>query len=243
MASQRRRVPGGRYGPRVQQRSGVARVATAYVVIVVAVVGLGWLLTHPWAGSVGAWDDDVSRWFEAQRTPALDRVADVVTFLADTWFGVLVALLAGLAARLLDRSWRGLLLVVAAVVGHLGVYLAGTHLDPRDRPPVQILDPGLVPDHSFPSGHVGTAVIAYGCVAVVLVLRLRPGALRRVLLAVLGLVPVLVALSRLYQGAHHVTDVVTSLVYASAWLLVLARAGGWLTPRAARRSGSGPAPS
>ena len=27
----------------------------------------------------------------------------------------------------------------------------------RDRPPVRILDPGLVPDHSFPSGHVATA--------------------------------------------------------------------------------------
>ena len=31
----------------------------------------------------------------------------------------------------------------------------------RDRPPVEILDPGLVPDHSFPSGHVATSVVVY----------------------------------------------------------------------------------
>ncbi|SFI31989.1 undecaprenyl-diphosphatase [Nocardioides psychrotolerans] len=233
---------GARYGPRVNQqeekvdtphsvRARLARVATTYVVVAAAVVGLGWLLTHPLAGSVGAFDDDVSRWFADRRTPGLDRVADVVTFVADTWVGVLVALAVAVAAGVCDRSWRGPVLVVAAVVGHLGIYLLGTHLAPRDRPPVEILDPGLVPDHSFPSGHVGTAVIAYGCVAVVLALRLRSAPVRRTVVGLLALVPFLVALSRLYQGAHHVTDVTTSLVYASVWLLVLARAGGWLTSR------------
>ena len=36
--------------------------------------------------------------------------------------------------------------------------------------------------------------------------------------------PVFVLLARLYQGAHHLTDVLTSVVYASVWLLVLSRA-------------------
>ncbi len=203
------------------------------------VVGLGRLLTHAWARSVRALDDDVSRWFADQRTPALDRVAEVVTFVADTWVGALVALVVALVAAVLDRAWRGPALVLAAAGGHLAIYLLATSVAPRDRPPVEILDPGLVADHSFPSGHVGTAVIAYGCLAVVLVLRWRSTVLRRGVIGLLVALPVLVALSRLYQGAHHLTDVVTSLLYASAWLLVLARAGGWLTPRDARRPGSG----
>jgi undecaprenyl-diphosphatase len=37
------------------------------------------------------------------------------------------------------------------------------------------------------------------------------------------LAPLVVAPSRLYQGAHHPTDVITSLVFATAWLLVVAR--------------------
>ena len=212
----------GRYRPGVHR---VKRVLATYVAIAAAVIGLGWLLTHPMAATVGAFDDDVSRWFADRRTPELDHVAAAATFVADTWVGALVALVVAVTAAALDRSWRGPTLVLAAVGGHLAIYLLATHLDPRDRPPVPILDPGLVPDHSFPSGHVGTAVIAYGCLAVVLVLRWRPGAPRSVVLGVLALVPFLVALSRLYQGAHHLTDVVTSLVYASSWLLVLARAG------------------
>jgi undecaprenyl-diphosphatase len=36
--------------------------------------------------------------------------------------------------------------------------------------------------------------------------------------APLLLVPPLVAVARLYEGAHHLSDVLTSLLYASAWL-------------------------
>jgi undecaprenyl-diphosphatase len=37
------------------------------------------------------------------------------------------------------------------------------------------------------------------------------------------LLPAFVLLARLYQGAHHLTDVLTSVAYASVWLLVVAR--------------------
>jgi undecaprenyl-diphosphatase len=86
---------------------------------------------------------------------------------------------------------------------------------------VDILDRGLVPDHSFPSGHVATAVVAYGGLFL-LTLACTSAASRRWALPLL-LLPVVVLLSRLYQGAHHLTDVLTSVGYASVWLLVLAR--------------------
>jgi uncharacterized protein (TIGR00106 family) len=56
--------------------------------------------------------------------------------------------------------------VVVAAVGVYAIYLLAVTVDPRPRPPVTILDPGLVPTHSFPSGQVGTAVVLYGCVVV-----------------------------------------------------------------------------
>ena len=37
----------------------------------------------------------------------------------------------------------------------------------------------------------------------------------------LFLLPLFVALARLYQGAHHVTDVLASFAYTTAWLAVL----------------------
>ena len=39
--------------------------------------------------------------------------------------------------------------------------------------------------------------------------------------ALLLVVPPVVLLARLYQGAHHVTDVLTSLLYGTIWLAVL----------------------
>jgi undecaprenyl-diphosphatase len=84
---------------------------------------------------------------------------------------------------------------------------------------VKILDPGLVPDHSFPSGHVFTSIVVYVATAVYLT-RTVPGARRWVW--PLYLVPLVVIPSRLYQGAHHPTDVMTSLVFAPLWVAVVA---------------------
>lgn len=98
---------------------------------------------------------------------------------------------------------------------------------------MKILDPGLVPDHSFPSGHVATAVVAY---AGIFVLTAVYAGSRRVVAPVL-LLPLLVLLSRLYQGAHHLTDVLTSVVYASAWMLVVALLVLVPDPRRADSSG------
>jgi undecaprenyl-diphosphatase len=196
-----------------------AVIVGCWAVILAVVLAVGWLLTHALRRLVLPWDDGLSRWIAGERVGWLDRPADVGTFLGETVTGVTVALLAGVAVALWRRSWRPLLFVALAEAGIGAFYALATTLDPRQRPPVKILDPGLVADHSFPSGHTATAVVAYA--GVVLLLRAYARAWRWAL--ALLVVPVLVVLARLYQGAHHLTDVLTSLAYASAYLLVLAR--------------------
>ena len=124
------------------------------------VVGLGRLLTHPPAGSVGAWEDDLARWVAGQRTPALGAVAEVGTSLGNTVTGLVLLVLLATGFSLRQRSWSPAVLVAVVAAGIFGLYLVATQLDPGPRPPVRILDPGLVPDHSFPSGHVATATAA-----------------------------------------------------------------------------------
>jgi undecaprenyl-diphosphatase len=198
-----------------------ALVVVAWGVIVAAVLGVGWLLTSSAGAPVDAWDDDVARSIAEQRSPGLGRVADAGTFLGETLVGASIAALAGLAVASRLRSWLPLLFVVLLEVGIGGIYWVTTHVITRDRPPVKILDPGLVLDHSFPSGHVATAVAAYGGLAVLLAV-LAPATRRWVW--VLLLLPALVVAARLYEGAHHVTDVATSVVYTTVWLAVLAPA-------------------
>jgi undecaprenyl-diphosphatase len=201
-------------------------VVAAYAVIALVVVGWGWLLTHPWQGPIEGTDDDVSRWFAGERTSWLDPVSDVGTLLGETPVGLAVGAAVAVVAGLALRSIAAVVMVALADIGDGGIYWLGTHADPRDRPPVRLMDSGLVPDHSFPSGHVGTAVAVYGGAALLLAVWLRSrghlGGVGRVAVVLVACVPLFVALSRLYQGAHHLTDVGTSLVYGTAWLTVLA---------------------
>jgi membrane-associated phospholipid phosphatase len=204
-----------------RDRSAAATALLGWWVVVTAVVvGLGRLITHPLAGPVDGFDNPISRWFAGERTSSLDPVADVGTLLGETVVGVGVAVVAAVVFSLWQRSLRPaiFLAVTEAAIG--GLYAIATHLDPRNRPPVRILDAGLVPDASFPSGHVATATVAY--VGVVVLLLAYARAVARWATPLL-LLPVFVLLARLYQGAHHLTDVLTSVCYAGALLLVMAR--------------------
>lgn len=193
-------------------------VVAAWGVILAGVLALGWLLTGPLEPTVDPWDDDVVRWFAGERTGDLNAAADVGTILGETIVGVAVAVVVAAALSLWGRSVRPAVFFGLVLAGVGGFYAIATMVISRDRPPVRILDPGLVPDDSFPSGHLGTAIAVYG--GTVLVLRwLRPRAWAWLLL----LLPVAVALARLYQGAHHPTDELASVLYATAWLGVVGR--------------------
>ena len=197
-----------------------ASVAVAWAIILAAVLGIGWLLTHSLESSVDPWDDDVARWFAGERTNSLNEAAGVGTFFGETLVGIAVATLVAGAASLWRRSLGPALFFALVLAGTGGFYWFGTGLIIRDRPPVQLLDPGLVPNDSFPSGHVATAIAVYGGTALLL-WRLAPRT--RSWIWVLLLIPTSVAVARLYQGAHHVTDVLTSVLYATAWVAVVAR--------------------
>ncbi len=201
-----------------------------WVIICALVVGWGWLLTHPLESAIDPTDDDVARWFADQRDPTLTDVANAGTYLGETIVGAGVFTVIGVLVSLLKRSWRPILLVAIVEAGIGGFYFFGTELIPRDRPPVKLLDSGLVPDASYPSGHVATALVCWAGAVVLVWTYFR--AARWVALLLL-LLPLGTLVSRLYLGAHHLTDAMTSVVYASVWLLVVA---GVLLPRQSAES-------
>jgi len=200
----------------------------ACLVIGAVLVGDGWLITHPWASAMRR-ENRVNTWFAEQRTAALTHVADLGTLLGETVTGLAALAVVGLVFAVRRRTFRPLVFVGVLDAGLGLFYLAGTTLDPRRRPPVPILQAGLVPDASFPSGHTGTATAIAGALAALLWAYTRvPGPV----LALLLVVPVWTMLARLYEGAHHVSDVLSAFVAASVWLVVCARL--LLPPRAPR---------
>lgn len=201
------------------RRKAAQTLGIAWVLLVLAVLGMGWLITHPLESTVDPWDDSVERWLADRRTPGLDLAAAIGSHIADTVVGVALAAVIALVAWRKQHSRRPLVYYSLLVGGTLVLYLIVTQLITRDRPPVKILDPGLIPDHSYPSGHVATAIVVYVATAVYLA-RTVPGSRRWVW--PLYLVPLVVIPSRLYQGAHHPTDVLASLVFAPIWVAVVA---------------------
>ena len=211
------------------------RVAAVCVITWLVLMGLilawGWLLTHTLESSIDPMDDDLARWFAGERAPELTDAANAGTLLGETLVGASLFTLIGIVVSLVVRSWRPIALVAIVEIGLGGFYFFGTELIPRDRPPVKLLDAGLAPDASYPSGHVATALVCWVGAVVLIWTYFRAA---RWVALVLLLLPLGTLVSRLYLGAHHLTDALTSVVYASIWLLVVA--GVLLPGRAVIRS-------
>ncbi|MET7757594.1 phosphatase PAP2 family protein [Streptomyces sp. NPDC005389] len=185
-------------------------------------VGLGLLLTRdPVAGLLTPVEDRVSRGFAAGRTHVADAVSAGLSVLAGTESIIAITLLCVAALLLLPGPprWAEAVFLGASVAVQSAVFLVVTVCVQRPRPAVPHLD-AAPPTSSFPSGHVGASVALFGGLAVLALTRLR-GPRRYVVAVALLLVPPLVALSRLYRGMHHPTDVVGGLVNGTLTLLVI----------------------
>jgi membrane-associated phospholipid phosphatase len=168
-------------------------------------IGVGWLLGHPLVGL--AHDEDViDRDLAAHRTADLSAITRVFSVLADTEAVIAALVVIMVVLRLVYRRWDASLILLAAVLLQVTVFLLTTLVVDRHRPDVPHLDPAP-PTSSFPSGHTGAATALYGGLAVLVAWRLRHTVLRVLLTAALVAMPVAVGMSRLYRGMHHPTDV------------------------------------
>lgn len=131
--------------------------------------------------------------------------------------GMMAAVLAAWWYRLHARYW--LLALIFAVPGGLMLNVLLKYVFQRARPS---FDEPLVSlaTFSFPSGHTSGATVLYGMLAAWLVCHCRSRALQALIVALALLLIVLVALSRLYLGAHYLSDVLAGMAVGGAWLVV-----------------------
>jgi membrane-associated phospholipid phosphatase len=192
----------------------------AAVLIWLALVLVGHLLGHQWKSSgLVRWDASVDRHLAADRQEPWTEITHLATFLAETITVIAAGLVAFVLLRLAFERWREPLFLAVTVIGEVTIFVSTTLLVDRNRPPVKHLD-SAPPTSSFPSGHTAASVALYGGLAV---LAWRAGAavwLRTLATAAAVLVPVLVAVSRLYRGMHYPTDVIAGALLACCWLAV-----------------------
>lgn len=169
--------------------------------------GVGWLLTHPLKDSpITRNDQSISEWFVKQRTPGLNSLSFVGSMLSDTLVKVLVTATLAIVMLIVWKRWLEPLMLVVSLILEALTFITVTTLVGRPRPDVPHLDASPV-GSSFPSGHTGAAV-AYSAIVVVIFWHTRRRWIRALAVTVAAILPVCVALSRLYRGMHFFTDVI-----------------------------------
>ena len=180
-------------------------------------------------------DAQVAQWLHLRATPRLTQLMLVFTNVHSPWpvFLAVVLLTAWLAWK---RDWYWLICVSITVPLGMLLNILMKYAFQRARPSFD--DPLVVlTTYSFPSGHVAGSTLFYGVVAAMLMPRIASWNGRAAVGSLAIMLVALVALTRLYLGAHYLSDVLAAFAEGVAWLaLCLTGMNTYWQHRAARAS-------
>jgi membrane protein DedA with SNARE-associated domain/membrane-associated phospholipid phosphatase len=162
-------------------------------------------------------DAAIYRALQGLRTAAGDAIMIAFTELGDTV--VVIAVTAAVFLYLAwKRAWRSAAYWLAAVAGASALNTVIKLTLHRARPG-ELFYTGASA-FSFPSGHSTTNMALYGFLAFLVAREVKPAQRTVVGIAAITLV-LLIAMSRLYLGAHWFSDVIAGLAFGTLWLAVL----------------------
>jgi undecaprenyl-diphosphatase len=194
-----------------------AGVLVIWVLIVGALTGIGKLIMTVRNGNGNLLGDHaIPHWFAAQRTPSLTDWSLIASNLGATQDILIVSAVTCVVFLGVTRRWRPVLFVAVVMFGELAAFLTIAAVVKRPRPDVPNLDTHL-PTSAFPSGHVAATTCLYAGIAI-LVFGYARGWWRYLFLIPAIVMPVLIAVARMYRGEHHPTDVLASVLFAALWL-------------------------
>jgi membrane-associated phospholipid phosphatase len=165
-------------------------------------------------------DPHVTAWVVAHRAGWLTIVMRIVTWLGSTAVIIPLAVIVGVLFVLRRRRWWLLAFLAAAIAGAVGLYDIVKFLVGRPRPPSAIWI-GHFPGAAFPSGHATQSVAFYATLAIIFGAG-RSAAAKTVLWGAAALVVAIVGASRVYLGAHWLTDVAGGYALGACWAAVIA---------------------
>lgn len=163
-------------------------------------------------------DEVISQWLRFHSDPRLVWLAQIISACASiTMVSVLGVVMSGILTR--QRDWYALSGLVLAVSGGVFINALLKSLFERTRP--GWADPLLaLSDPGFPSGHTMMATIIYGYLAWYFLPRVKSRLWRNFLASTLLLLVCLIGFSRLYLGAHYLSDVLAAMAAGVSWLVI-----------------------
>jgi undecaprenyl-diphosphatase len=196
--------------------------------VLACIVLVALLALQVWSdGPVTRVDLRVTQWLAAHRSAGLTAAMLLMSAAHQTRW-LLAATLVVAAWLAWRRHWPQ--------VARLGVVPAGMLLNAGlkqvfQRPRPHLQDPLVtLLTLSFPSGHAAASTVFYGALCALVFGRWRSRAIRGIAVGLAAAMVLLVTFSRVYLGAHYVSDVVAGVAVGGACLALFL--APWGPPRA-----------
>ena len=161
-------------------------------------------------------DAQLGMWLHTHSSPHLTAVFLFITALGSTVLVICVTVVVGIYL-LWRKQTYWLAAVWLSVFGGILLNKFLKYIFHRPRPHFD--DPILaLTSYSFPSGHTMAATVLYGVLAALLVTNTERRSFRVLIILGAMLVIASVGFSRMYLGAHYLSDVLGAIAEGLAWL-------------------------
>lgn len=192
------------------ERPGMPRTAWMALALAAAcLVALGRLAEATASPTVAAWDCRLLNELAGWRSPAGDLAFRLLTDMGNPWFLLAVTALVGLTGSGRQRLMPFLALLLATTGSAL---LKSWFARPRPGPEFHPL--ALEPYASLPSGHAMLSLCVYGALACLILSGPGFSGRRWAAVSLLGVLVLLIGLSRVYLAVHYPSDVLAGYVAA-----------------------------
>jgi undecaprenyl-diphosphatase len=164
----------------------------------------------------------VTKYLQETDTPTLTWLARKATFLGNSSTLIVLAIVGMAASIPFALAKAGIYMLWSLLALPLNILLK--NIFDRERPGEKEVrvSPGPRWGFSYPSGHSMGSAAFYGWAAFVVALYVHNPFIRYPLMATFILLPIGVAVSRIYLGAHWFSDVVAGLAGGAMLVVVLA---------------------
>ena len=152
----------------------------------------------------------------------------IFTFLGSTIFMISLCVVLFLVFILKKRKDYAFIeasvLIVSTIINNVVKFIIR-----RERP--EVLKLVIEKSFSFPSGHTMASVSLYGIIIYLIIKSEMQKKYKIILSVIIGIIPILVMLSRIYLGAHFASDVIGACILSTIILLVatnIIEKRGWI---------------